>query len=725
MKKVLLTGGAGYLGSVLSRKLLDKGYGVRCFDRLYFGEFPVEDLSKNKDFELVKGNILNFESFPGLLDGVDAVIHLAGLANDPTAELDPGLTRLVNYEAPCAIARTAKAKGVKRFIFASSCSVYGKSPVNTVSEDSPLNPVSIYAESKSLAEGEILKMKDDAFHPLCLRQATLYGVSPRMRFDLAINLMIMHAVAKKKIFIFGGGDQWRPFLHVEDAAEAFIHCLDQPVETVSGKIYNLGSTEDNYRIADLAHAVKKHVDGVDLDKVPDNPDRRSYRVDCERIREELAWSPRKRIEDGIKEIKEFVLQRKSEGFDNSRYYNIKTLQEFIKTPAAENGDPVRHDFLPFCRPSIGKAEEEELLDTLRSGWITTGPKVRALEEKFKEYLGCEHAVCVSSCTAALHLSLVALGIGEGDEVITTPITWPATANVVVHTGAAPVFADVDRRTLNILPGEIEKKITDRTKAIIPVHMAGQPCRMDEIRKIAQKHKLYVIEDAAHAIGASYKGKRIGTLSDMTCFSFYPIKNMTTIEGGLIATDNAEWAEKVRIYSLHGVSNDAWDRYSSRAKGHHEVIFPGFKYNMTDVQAAVGLGQLEKLDEFIERRANIAGQYTDAFSQIKGVELPASIGDVKHAHHLFIIILNPERLSLTRDEFITALKKENIGTGLHFRSLHVQPYYKDRFRFKAEDFPSANYLSERILSLPMYPAMSRRDADDVIRSVVKLTSYYGK
>ncbi|MGB2600282.1 MAG: aminotransferase class I/II-fold pyridoxal phosphate-dependent enzyme, partial [Candidatus Omnitrophota bacterium] len=469
MKNILVTGGAGYLGSVLSKMLVEKGYNVRCFDRLYFGKESIKDLLDSDKFELIEGNLLNLSDFPDIFDGIDAVIHLAGLANDPTAELDPEVTSLVNYEYSRLLAEKAKEKGVSHFVFASSCSVYGKSLVDIVSEESPLNPVSVYAETKMRAEVDILKMADDDFHPVSLRQATLYGVSPRMRFDLAINLMVMNAVTKNRIFIMGGGDQWRPFLHVEDAADAFVFCLEQPPELISGKIYNLGATEDNFKIAELAQAVKKHIDGVELDVIPDNPDKRSYRVSCEKIKEELGWAPSKSMEDGIKDIREFVASNKQEGFDVPQYYNIKTLQDFIKTPASEEGDPVRHDFLPFCKPLIGKKEEEELLDTLHSGWITTGPKVHRLEEKFKEYLGCEHAVCVNSCTAALHLSLVALGIGPGDEVITTPVTWPSTANVIVHTGATPVFADVDKKTLNILPGQIEKRITDKTKAVIPVH----------------------------------------------------------------------------------------------------------------------------------------------------------------------------------------------------------------------------------------------------------------
>jgi dTDP-4-amino-4,6-dideoxygalactose transaminase len=295
----------------------------------------------------------------------------------------------------------------------------------------------------------------------------------------------------------------------------------------------------------------------------------------------------------------------------------------------------------------------------------------------------------------------------------------------VHTGARPVFADVDKETMNIDPLKLEKKISSRTKAIIPVHMAGQPCDMDAIRKIAKRHKVFVIEDAAHAIGADYKGKRIGTLSDFTCFSFYPIKNITTIEGGLITTRNPKWAELLRIYSLHGVSKDAWKRYSKDAKGHADLIFPGFKYNMSDVQASLGLHQLPKLDKFIEQRERIVKQYNNAFSGIKEINILKQMAHIRHAHHLYIIVLDIEKLKISRDEFAEALKRENIGIGIHFRSLHIQPYYKKTFGFKDSDFPNAKYLSDRIISLPLYPAMSEYDVDTVIKAVKKLIVYFKK
>lgn len=725
MQRILVTGGAGYLGSVLCRKLLEEGFSVRCFDRLYFGKKPIEPLLKNKRFQLVQGDILDWNSLPALLGKVNTVIHLAGIANDPTAELDPRLTRLVNFDSSVVLATLSKQQGVSRFVFASSCSVYGKALADVVNEESPVNPVSVYAESKVAAEQKILKLQDDSFCPVSLRQATLYGISPRMRIDLAINLMVYNALFKKKIFIWGQGQQWRPFLHVEDAAAAMMHVLRMPAGKISGKVYNLGATKDNFKIIDLAELVRRQIPGVSVEMIPEGPDKRSYRVDCDKIGADLQWKPRKRISQAILELADLYARKKEAEFLKPVYYNIRTVQDFIKTPALIGGDAVRPDFLPFSLPSIDEEEEQEVIRTLRSGWLTTGPKTQKFEQMLKEYVGCKHAICVSSCTAALHLSLVALGIQKGDEVITSPVTWPATANVIVHTGATPVFADVDSRTMNIDPRQIKAKITKRTKAIIPVHMAGQPCDMEAIRSLAKKHKIAVIEDAAHALGARYKNKPIGAMSELTCFSFYPIKNITTIEGGMVATNNDEWAEKIRIYSLHGVSTDAWKRYSKDAGGHHEVMFAGFKYNMPDVGAALGICQLPKLEGFIKRRKEIAMQYTNTFSQMEELTLLQVDEGVRHAHHLFIIAVNTEKLRICRDTFREALRKENIGTGIHFRSLHIQHYYKQRFKFKESDFPNAASLSQRIISLPLYPRMNQYDIDSVIKAVKKIVSYYRK
>ena len=366
---------------------------------------------------------------------------------------------------------------------------------------------------------------------------------------------------------------------------------------------------------------------------------------------------------------------------------------------------MRREFLPFNRPFIGEEEKREVLDSLESGWITTGPKVKRFEAEFAAYVGCEHATAVSSCTAAMHLSLFALDIGAGDEVILSPFTFASSANVILHQGAEPVFADIRRDTFNLDPERIEEKITPRTKAILVIHYGGQPAEMDPILEIAGKRGLFVIEDAAHAVGAEYKGRKIGTIGDFTCFSFYAIKNLTTAEGGMVTTADREWVEKIETASLHGMNRDAWKRYKKEGSWYYEVVCPGFKYNMTDIQAAIGLHQLRRLDEFNRRRWEHALAYSEAFREIDCVTVPFVKENVKHAWHLYPILLDTDALAIDRNEFIEKLTEENIGTTVNFIPVHLHPYYRETFGYKRGDFPDAEWVFDRTVSLPLYPSMT--------------------
>jgi len=380
---------------------------------------------------------------------------------------------------------------------------------------------------------------------------------------------------------------------------------------------------------------------------------------------------------------------------------------------------MRKDFLIFGAPSLGQEEIDEVVATLRSGWIGTGPKVERFQEMFRDYIGAPHAMALNSGTAALHLSLLVSGIGPGDEVITTPLTFCATANAIVHTGATPVFADVDRRTMLIDTEAVERAVTERTRAIIPVHLAGRPCDMDALGEIARRHKLLIMEDAAHAIEASYKGRKIGTIADATCFSFYVTKNITTCEGGMVTTANGEWAEKIKTYGLHGLSHDAWMRYSDRGYRHYQVTVPGFKYNMTDLQASLGIHQLKKIASFFSRRCEIWDTYTEAFKALP-VELPAPIDrDTVHARHLYTLLVDEERAGVRREEFQRRLHELNIGTGVHFVSLHLHEYYRERFGFSPDDFPNSAYLSARTVSIPFSAKLSDEDVRDVIEAVKRV------
>jgi dTDP-4-amino-4,6-dideoxygalactose transaminase len=392
--------------------------------------------------------------------------------------------------------------------------------------------------------------------------------------------------------------------------------------------------------------------------------------------------------------------------------------------AIDGGPPVRPTFLPYHRPSIGPEEEAEVLDTLRSGWLTTGPKTQRFEAEFARRLGAAHALGVTSCTAAMHLALVALGVGPGDEVITSPITFPATANVIVHVGATPVFVDVEPGTLNLDMKQVEARITPRTRAIIPVHFAGHLCQMDTLMALARAHDLRVIEDCAHTIEATLHGKNAGTWGDAGAFSFYATKNITTAEGGMLVTSSRDMAERIEILRLHGISRDAWKRYGHEGFKHWETLNAGFKYNMYDLQAAIGLAQLPKLEGFWERRRAIFRAYDEAFAALPSLGRLDVLDSVRHSYHLYVVMLRTEEMSRGRDEILDALQAENIGVGVHFRALHLQPFYRERFGFRAGQLPVAEYASERILSLPLYPAMQDRDVDDVIAAVIKVMGHSG-
>lgn len=385
---------------------------------------------------------------------------------------------------------------------------------------------------------------------------------------------------------------------------------------------------------------------------------------------------------------------------------------------------MRKDFLVFGQPRMFQEEIAQVVETLRSGWWGTGAKAHEFEIKFAAYVKAKYAVAVNSATAALHLALDVLGVGPGDEVITTPLTFVSTANVIVHRGATPVFADVDPVTWNIDPTEIEKRITKKTRVILPVHLHGRPCDMAAIMAIAKKYKLYVVEDAAHATEAWYRDKKIGSISDFTAFSFYATKNLATGEGGMLTTNKKGWAEEARIKSLHGISKDAWSRYSSAGFTPYEAIYAGYKYNMPDIIAALGLPQLKRLEGNLQIRRKYWKIMNAGLKDVEGITLPPDEqpGTV-HARHIYAILLELEKLKISRNQFIDALKAEGIGAGIHFDPVHLHKFYKDKFGFKPRMYPRAEFIGERTVSLPFYPHMSEQDVNDVIKAVRKIVKYY--
>jgi dTDP-4-amino-4,6-dideoxygalactose transaminase len=382
----------------------------------------------------------------------------------------------------------------------------------------------------------------------------------------------------------------------------------------------------------------------------------------------------------------------------------------------------RNRYVLFAPPLIGEEEIAEVVATLRSDWITTGPKVARFEAEFAAGVSAPAALALNSCTAGLHTALVVSGIGPGDEVITTPLTFAATVNVVEHVGARPVLVDVEPDTLTIDPAHIATAITPRTRAIIPVHYAGHPAEMDPIHELARAHRLLVLEDAAHAIPASYRGRKIGSGPNPVAFSFYATKNLTTAEGGMLTAD-PEVITRARVLSLHGLSRDAAKRYEAGGHWSYEVLAPGFKYNMTDIQAALGLWQLRKLDRFQQRRRQVVAAYQAAFEGEDALELPVERPWVEHAWHLYVLRLRPAALRIGRDRFIEELAARNIGTSVHFIPIHLHPYYRDRYSYQASAFPVAYDSFQRMISLPLNPRLSDQDVADVIEAVLDVVRAY--
>jgi dTDP-4-amino-4,6-dideoxygalactose transaminase len=381
--------------------------------------------------------------------------------------------------------------------------------------------------------------------------------------------------------------------------------------------------------------------------------------------------------------------------------------------------------IPFHRADLGEEEVQAVSDVIRSGWLTMGARTFEFERQFAHYIGASHAIAVSSCTAALHLALEAIGIRRDDEVLVPTTTFTATAEVVTYLGARPVLVDVDPDTLNANPLDMRRKITSRTKAIIPVHFAGNPCDMEEILALAAQHDLHVIEDAAHSLPATYKGKRIGTISELTAFSFYATKTLTTGEGGMITTENQEYANRLQVMRLHGIARDAWKRYSSEGSWFYEVLETGFKYNFTDLQAALGIVQLAKCDAMNLARQRIAECYTRAFQSIEALQVPSISSDRESSWHLYVLRLHLDQLRIDRNRFIRELAERGVSTSVHFIPLHLQPVYQRHYQYKPGDFPVAEREYQRSLSLPIYPAMREEEIEQVIWAVSDVISTWSR
>jgi len=377
------------------------------------------------------------------------------------------------------------------------------------------------------------------------------------------------------------------------------------------------------------------------------------------------------------------------------------------------------EIIAFHKAWVGREEIKGVTEAIKSGWITMGPKTIEFEYKFKVYLGVKHAIAVNSCTAALHLALDAIGLKQGDEVILPTMTFTATAEIVCYFKAKPVFVDVEKDTLNIDHTKIENKISSRTKAIITVDYGGQPVNYTEIKKIAKKYKLFIIEDAAHSLPSLYKGRKVGTLSDITCFSFYATKTLTTGEGGMIVTNNSRWAKRMKIMRLHGMNKDAWKRYGKGGNWYYEVVGAGYKYNTTDINSAIGIVQLGKLDLMWKKRQAIAKMYYHAFKNMPELTALTIKNDRITSWHLYVIKLNLAMLSINRSEFISKLTKKGIYTSVHFIPLYRHPFYRNKFNYKRSDFPNSEWAYKRIVSLPIYPGMTNKEVKYVIHEIKRI------
>lgn len=381
---------------------------------------------------------------------------------------------------------------------------------------------------------------------------------------------------------------------------------------------------------------------------------------------------------------------------------------------------MREKYLVFGSPAIGDEEIEEVVATIRSGWLGTGPKTHLFEQRFAEYVGSDHCVATSSCTAALHLAMLAAEIGAGDEVIVPAMTFAATANAVLHAGATPVFVDVDEETMNLDLEQVRRRIGPRTRAVMPVHFHGRPVDCSGLRALADEHGLLVIADAAHAIETRYGDRPVSAYADVTCYSFYVTKNLTTVEGGMVATDRREWADRIKVRGLHGLSADAWSRYSDEGFKHYQVVALGFKYNMTDLQASFGLHQLTRIEENLARREEIWAAYDRGLAGLPLRLPPAAAPETRHARHLYAV-RTTFGSPLSRDRLMVELHRRNIGTGVHYTALHLHPYYAERFGHSPGDFPAAEAIGDSTLSLPLSPKLTATDVDDVITSLTEILS----
>ena len=708
-KRILVTGGAGYVGSFVVNMLLDRGYNVVVLDKLLYGRKGLNSFLGRENLEFIYGDVIDPKVVRKAISGATCVIALAAIVGDQACSVNEEITWEINYKSVRLLVDEAIAAKVKRFVFTSSCSVYGCNEKSRfLTEESELFPVSLYARTRIKSE-EYLYEKKELLSSVILRLSTVFGLSARMRFDLVVNTMTGKAVKLKSLSV-NGGNQWRPFVHVRDVARAVVMAMEADDVHARDEVFNVGSTDSNYQISEVAKLIQEEVPGTEICETPGSSDARNYNCIFDKIHKKLNFKPEISVRDGVREIARYV-KNLNPDINAPEFSNFEMWKELGK----------EEKFLPYAVPEVAQEAGDELLNTIETGWLSTGPKSRYFEEKVKEYLNDSEleVIAVSSCTAGLHLQLLAAGIGPGDEVITSPLTFCATVNTIIYTGATPVLADIDPGTLNINLDLIEAKITGRTKAIIPVYYGGQAVDHEKLKSIADKYELIILADAAHAFGAKYDDKFCGTYEDSAAFSFYATKNMPIGEGGMVTTHNSEIAGRIRYLMQHGMNKDAWKRYSESGSWYYEIVDLGYKYNFTDMQAAIGIHQLKKVDQYIALRREYGEMFDEAFKSLPGFQLHTLDKRAHYTRHIYPIILNEYLCGINRNRFIESMKELKIGTSVHYVPIHHHPYYKEKLNIAPGEFPVTDRIFNGLVSLPLYSRMSTRDVDRVINRVKQI------
>jgi UDP-4-amino-4,6-dideoxy-N-acetyl-beta-L-altrosamine transaminase len=709
-KTVLVTGAAGSIGSELCRQLLY--FNISKLIALDNRETALHDLT------LELGEKFPEKFFPVMADLRDKTkikkifekfrpsiaFHAAAYKHVPMMEFSSDEAIKTNVFGTKNVIDISDETGVKDFIL--------------ISTDKAVNPKSVMGATKRVAEMIMqAKSKNSKTNFIAVRFGNV------LNSDGSVVPLFNKQIEKGGPITITHPDMKRFFMAIPEAAQLVIQGI---LLGKSGDLFILDMGEQ-YKVLELAEEMVR-LKG--LEPYIEIPIKIVGLRDGEKIYEELLNN--NEIKNLTENERIFLIKCPS-GFSESQLE--KNLEE-LKVPVEEIDEQsiiiklkemvpdfevdkkrFQEKYIPYNRPSIRKEEIEEVVNVLKSGWLTQGPKTFEFEKQLADYLGVKHAIAVNSCTAALHLSLIVSGIGQGDEVIVPSYTFASTANVVCAVGAKPIFADVQEDTFNIDPIKIEQAVTEKTKAIIVVHYGGQAADMDEIQKIADKYNLKIIEDAAHAIGSEYKGKKIGSLGNLTCFSFYATKNLTMGEGGAITTNDDNFASKLKILRLHGISKDAWNRYSKEGSWYYEIEECGWKYNLGDIQAALGLAQLKKLDDFTKKRQEIAEIYDRKLGNNSEIVIPIKKQDRNNVYHVYPILLK----NYDRKRFIEEMQKRNIGTSVHFIPLHLHPFYQREFRYRKGDFPISEKLYDKEVSLPLYPDMTEQEINRVILAVEEILS----